>query len=114
VACAAGLAVLYAIERDGLLENVTRVGARLRDGILALAHPAVAGVRGAGLLLAIELREAVAPALADAALEAGFIVNPVNPQAIRLAPPLILTAAQADEFLAALPALLDPFTPGSD
>jgi acetylornithine aminotransferase len=114
IACAAGLAVLYAIERDGLLENVNVVGARLRDGILALDHPAVAGVRGAGLLLAIELREAVAPALAEAALERGFIVNPVNPQAIRLAPPLILTAAQADEFLAALPALLDPFTPGSN
>lgn len=114
VACAAGLAVLYAIERDGLLENVNAVAARLRDGILALGHPAVAGVRGAGLLLAIELHEAVAPALADAALNAGFIVNPVNPQAIRLAPPLILTAAQADEFLAALPALLDPFTPGSN
>ena len=114
VACAAGLAVLYAIERDGLLENVNVVGARLRDGILGLDHPAVAAVRGAGLLLAIELREAVAPALADAALNAGFIVNPVNPQAIRLAPPLILTAAQADEFLAALPNLLDPFTPGSN
>ena len=114
VACAAGLAVLYAIERDGLLENVEAVGTRLRDGILALDHPAVAGVRGAGLLLAVELREAVAPALADAALAAGFIVNAVNPQAIRLAPPLILTAAQADEFLAALPALLDPFTPGSN
>ncbi|HEU5429865.1 MAG TPA: acetylornithine transaminase [Actinocrinis sp.] len=114
VACAAGLAVLYAIERDGLLENVNVVGARLRDGILGLDHPAVAGVRGAGLLLAIELRDPIAPALADAALNAGFIVNPVNPQAIRLAPPLILTAAQADEFLAALPALLDPFTPGSN
>ena len=114
VACAAGLAVLYAIERDGLLENVNVVGARLRDGILGLDHPAVAAVRGAGLLLAIELREAVAPALADAALNAGFIVNAVNPQAIRLAPPLILTAAQADEFLAALPTLLDPFNPGSN
>ncbi len=114
VACAAGLAVLYAIERDGLLENVNVVGARLRDGILGLDHPAVAAVRGAGLLLAIELREAVAPALADAALNAGFIVNAVNPQAIRLAPPLILTAAQADEFLAALPTLLDPFNPRSN
>jgi acetylornithine aminotransferase len=114
VACAAGLAVLYAIERDGLLDNVTTVGARLRDGILALGHPAVTEVRGAGLLLAFELAEPVAPALADAALDAGFIVNAVNPQAIRLTPPLILTAAQADEFLAALPALLDASIPGSN
>ncbi len=115
IACAAGLAVLYAIERDGLLENVATVGARLRDGILALGHPLVTEVRGAGLLLAFELAEPVAAALADAALDAGFIVNAVTPQAIRLAPPLNLTAVQADEFLAALPALLDAHasTPGS-
>jgi acetylornithine aminotransferase len=112
VACAAGLAVLYAIERDNLLDNAVSVGGRLREGILALDHPAVIGVRGAGLLLAIELAEPVAASVADAALDAGFIVNAVNPQAIRLAPPLILTAAQADEFLAALPALLDAPTPG--
>jgi acetylornithine/N-succinyldiaminopimelate aminotransferase len=114
VACAAGLAVLYAIERDGLLDNVAAVGARLRDGILALDHPAVTEVRGAGLLLAFELAEPVAGALADAALDAGFIVNAVTPEAIRLAPPLILTAAQADEFLAALPALLDASLSGSN
>jgi acetylornithine/N-succinyldiaminopimelate aminotransferase len=113
IACAAGLAVLYAIERDGLLENAAEVGARLRDGISALNHPAVAEVRGAGLLLAFELTAPVAAALADAALAAGFIVNAVTPQAIRLAPPLILTPAQADEFLAALPALLDAATSGS-
>jgi len=71
-------------------------------------------VRGAGLLLAIELAEPVAAVISDAALDAGFIVNPVNPQSIRLAPPLILTAAQADEFLGALPALLDASTPGSN
>jgi acetylornithine/N-succinyldiaminopimelate aminotransferase len=113
VACAAGLAVLYAIERDGLLRNVAAVGARLRDGLLALRHPAITEVRGAGLLLAFELAEPVAASLADAALDAGFIVNAVTPQAIRLAPPLILTAAQADEFLAALPALLGAPTLGS-
>lgn len=114
VACAAGLAVLYAIERDDLLQNVVSVGARLREGILALDHPAVVGVRGAGLLLAIELAEPVAAVVSDAALDAGFIVNPVNSQSIRLAPPLILTAAQADEFLAALPDLLDASTPGGN
>ena len=112
VACAAGLAVLYAIERDNLLDNAVSVGGRLREGVLALDHPAVVGVRGAGLLLAIELAEPLAASIADAALDAGFIVNAVNPQSIRLAPPLILTAAQADEFLAALPALLDASTPG--
>ena len=114
VACAAGLAVLYAIERDGLLDRARTLGARLREGVEALDHPAVAGVRGAGLLLAIQLRAERAAAVADAALDAGFIVNAVNPGAIRLAPPLILTADQADEFLAALPKLLDHALEGAD
>jgi acetylornithine/N-succinyldiaminopimelate aminotransferase len=107
IACAAGLAVLYGIQRDELLANTRAVGARLRDGITVLRHPAVTEVRGAGLLLGIGLTGPFAQRLADSALDAGFIVNAVNPQTIRLAPPLILTPSQADEFLAALPALLD-------
>lgn len=104
VAAAAGLAVLHAIERDGLLENAAEVGARLRDGVPS--HPMVAGARGAGLLVAIELAEPVAARAAAGALAAGFIVNPVAPTALRLAPPLILSAGQADEFLVALPEIL--------
>jgi acetylornithine aminotransferase len=107
IACAAGLAVLYAIERDGLLARVREVGGRLREGIRALDHPAVRDVRGSGLLLAIQLEREKSAAVAEAALEAGFIVNAVAPDAIRIAPPLILTADQAEEFLAALPKLLD-------
>lgn len=104
-AAAAGLAVLHVIERDGLLAAAGRVGARLRENVPS--HPVLAGARGAGLLLALELSEPVAPAVAQAALDSGFIVNAVRPTTIRLAPPLILTAEQADEFLGALPELLD-------
>ena len=107
VASIAGLAVLTVIERDRLLDNVVAVGNHLRDGIEKLDHPLVTGVRGRGLLLAIALAEPVASALAAGALEAGFVVNDVQPDAIRLAPPLILTEADADRFLAALPALLE-------
>ncbi|HEU5332866.1 MAG TPA: acetylornithine transaminase [Actinocrinis sp.] len=113
VACAAGLAVLHGIERDGLLAHVTALGALLREGVLALDHPAVFQVRGAGLLLAVELTTATAARLADAALDAGFVVNAVTPTAVRLAPPLILTEDQVRAFLAALPALLDLCTDGS-
>ncbi len=59
--------------------------------------PLVKEVRGRGLLLAVVLNEPVAPQVAAAALEAGFIVNAVAPDAIRLAPPLILTTEQATE-----------------
>ncbi|HEY9410724.1 MAG TPA: acetylornithine transaminase [Jiangellaceae bacterium] len=107
VAAAAGLAVLHAIERDALLANVREVGAALTAGVLALGHPLVAGVRGRGLLLGIALTEPVAPAVASAALDAGFIVNAVAPTTVRLAPPLTLTVAQAEEFLTALPTVLD-------
>ncbi|WP_166355330.1 acetylornithine transaminase [Phytoactinopolyspora limicola] len=107
VAAAAGLAVLHAIERDELLVNVRAVGTHLVDGIRGLGHPLVSGVRGRGLLLGIGLTSPVAAQVAAAALAAGFIVNPVAPDAIRLAPPLILTVDQADEFLSALPTLLD-------
>ncbi|GAA3626720.1 acetylornithine transaminase [Kineosporia mesophila] len=105
VACAAGLATLHVIERDGLLANAVTVGQRIEDGVVG--HPLVSGVRGFGLLRAIQLTQPVAATVASALLDAGFIVNPVAPDAIRLAPPLILTADQADSFTAALPAALD-------
>ncbi|WGW13167.1 acetylornithine transaminase [Saxibacter everestensis] len=107
VAAAAALATLHVIESDGLLANVRKVSAVILDGIAALNHPLIGSARGEGLLIAIELREAVASAAAKSALEAGFIVNPVSPTALRLAPPLILTADQANEFIEALPAILD-------
>ena len=44
--------------------------------------------------------------LSEAGLDAGFIVNSPGPRTIRLAPPLVLTTAQADSFLAAFPAIL--------
>jgi acetylornithine aminotransferase len=49
------------------------------------------------------LTEPVAPAFAVAARKAGFLVNAPAPDAVRLAPPLVLTAADVDGFLAALP-----------
>ncbi|WP_028709372.1 acetylornithine transaminase [Propionicicella superfundia] len=107
VATAAALAVLDTIEREHLLDNAVAIGDRLARGVEGLGHPAVAGVRGEGLLRAIVLTRDTAKAVAAAALDAGFIVNAPRPDVIRLAPPLILTAAQADAFLGALPALLE-------
>ncbi|OLT49959.1 acetylornithine transaminase [Cellulosimicrobium sp. CUA-896] len=110
VAAAAALATLGVIERDGLLEHVRTVGALLRDGIAASGNPLVAGVRGRGLLLAVQLTRPVAADVARAALEAGFVVNAVAPDAIRLAPPLILTADQARDVVAFFAGLRLPGT----
>jgi acetylornithine/N-succinyldiaminopimelate aminotransferase len=107
VACAAALAVLGTIERDGLLAHVTQVGRELTSGVEAVNHPLLAGVRGAGLWLAIALTAEVAADVEAAARQTGFLVNAVQPDAIRLAPPLILSAAQAGQFTAALPEILD-------
>ena len=107
VACAAALAVLDTIERDGLLGNVAAVGERLVAGIGAVDHPLVAGIRGSGLWLAIALTSDSAAGVEAAARQAGFLVNAVQPDAVRLAPPLILSAEQADTFTAALPGILD-------
>jgi len=107
VSCAAALAVLETIEADGLLQAATAVGRQLSDGIAATSHPLLAGVRGQGLWLAAILTGNAAADVEAAARRAGFLVNAVQPDAIRLAPPLIITAAQASAFLGALPAILD-------
>ncbi|WIY01500.1 acetylornithine transaminase [Amycolatopsis mongoliensis] len=114
VCCAAGLAVLKTIAADGLLDHVSTLGKDIAAGVEALGHPLVAGVRGAGLLLGIALREPVSAAVAKAAQDAGYLVNPVAPDTVRLAPPLVLDGDQADGFLAALPGALDSTTKDAD
>jgi acetylornithine aminotransferase len=106
VACAAALAVLDTIESQNLLANVKAVGETLADGIAGCEHPLLKGVRGSGLWLAAVLTADKAPAVYTAAQARGFLVNAVQPDAVRLAPPLILTIAEAAEFTAALPAIL--------
>jgi acetylornithine aminotransferase len=107
LAAAAALATLRTIEAEGLMDRAVEIGDRIAEGVARAGHPLIAGTRGAGLLRAIALTRPLAPAVTAAALEAGFIVNAVAPDAIRLAPPLILTADQADSFTAALPDLLN-------
>jgi acetylornithine/N-succinyldiaminopimelate aminotransferase len=107
VACAAALAVLDTIESQHLLANAAAVGERLAAGLAAVRHPLLAGARGRGLWLALVLTWPAAAAVEAASRRAGFLVNAVQPDAVRLAPPLILDAGEADSFLAALPAILD-------
>ncbi|MGH3320930.1 MAG: acetylornithine transaminase [Streptosporangiaceae bacterium] len=107
VACAAALAVLDAIEREKLLDSVSEVGDRLASGVAAVAHPLLTGVRGRGLWLALVLGRPAAGAVEQAAREEGFLVNAVQPDAVRLAPPLVITAEEAASFVEALPRILD-------
>ena len=105
VACAAALAVIRTIEDEELLERTTVLGQKIRDGLAA--DPRVVEVRGEGLLIGLDLSAPVSAEVAAAALAAGFIVNNPTPERIRLAPPLVLTDADANAFLEAWPAILD-------
>lgn len=107
VSAAAALATLHVIDRDDLLANVQEVSAVVADGVRACRHPLVAGVRGEGLLIGIALTRPIASQAASVALDAGFVVNAVNADTLRLAPPLVLTRDQARSFVAALPDVLD-------
>jgi acetylornithine aminotransferase len=107
VSATAALTVLDTIANEDLLANAVKVGEHLMAGIAAITHPLLAGVRGKGLWLGIVLTAEVSAAVELACRQAGFLVNAVQPDAIRLAPPLVLTVEQAQTFLDALPDILD-------
>lgn len=107
VASRAGLTVLEVIERDDLLAHVTEMGEYLARQVMALGHPDIVDVTGAGLLRGIVLARDIAAAANERALEAGFLVNAPRPDRLRIAPPLVITAAEIDTFVSALPSLLE-------
>ncbi|MEV6219319.1 acetylornithine transaminase [Nocardia sp. NPDC051833] len=107
VCAAAALAVLRTIDSEDLLSHVEWVGKKLSDGIALLEHPEIDHVRGAGLLIGIVLKNDISAYVDERAREAGYLINPAKPNVIRLAPPLVLTETQADNFVADLPEILD-------
>jgi acetylornithine/N-succinyldiaminopimelate aminotransferase len=107
VCTAAALAVLKVLADDDLMARADTLGKTLSTGIESLGHPLVDHVRGRGLLCGVVLRSAAAKATEAAAREAGFLVNAAAPDVIRLAPPLVITEGQIDDFLKALPGVLD-------
>ena len=97
VTTAAGLAAINFIETQKILAKVEKQGAELMQE-LALV-PGVSEVRGAGLLLGIELTTAKASDIATALRDAGVLVNAANATTIRIAPALIVTDAQVKKFI---------------
>jgi len=113
IVAAAALAVLDTIRDEGLLERAKEIEHRFTVGIEGLGHPAVSGVRGRGALLGVVLTAPVAAAAEAQLRSAGFLTNAVAADVVRLAPSLVLTDAQIDAFVAALPAALDAATADS-
>jgi acetylornithine/N-succinyldiaminopimelate aminotransferase len=107
VCTAAALAVLRVIAAEDLVRHAEVLGKSVRHGIETLGHPLIDHVRGRGLLWGIVLSVPRAKHAEAAARDAGFLVNAAAADVIRLAPPLIITEAQFDGFIAALPGILE-------
>lgn len=97
VTTAAGLAAIQFIEAKGILRKVEMQGAYLIQELALI--PGVKEVRGAGLLLGIELEILKASDVSDAMRDAGVLVNAANATTIRIAPALIVSDAQITKFI---------------
>jgi acetylornithine/N-succinyldiaminopimelate aminotransferase len=107
VSTAASLAVMEVLEELDAPRRVVEAGQRFSGAVDRLADPRIVGTRGAGLLQAVVIDGPPAAAVQAAARSAGFLVNAVRPDAIRIAPPLTISDDELDRFVAALPDLLD-------
>ncbi|MBF2078413.1 MAG: aspartate aminotransferase family protein [Synechococcales cyanobacterium T60_A2020_003] len=107
-ACGVALAVCKTLESENILDNVNARGEQLRAGLIALAHKypnLVEEVRGWGLINGLELKadiELTAPAMVKAAIAEGVLLVPAGPKVLRFVPPLIITAGEIDQALAAV------------
>jgi acetylornithine/N-succinyldiaminopimelate aminotransferase len=97
VTTSAGLAAIKFIESQKILKKVEKQGAYLMRELALI--PGVSEVRGAGLLLGIELENLKSSDVASALQKSGVLVNAANPTTIRLAPALIVTDVQIKKFI---------------
>jgi acetylornithine aminotransferase len=106
----AGVETLRIMREDGVMENAAVVGARLKAGLERElgAFAGVKDIRGAGLMLGIEL-DRPCGVLLNRAAEAGLMISVTADTVIRLVPPLILSADEADQIVAILSPLVKAF-----
>ena len=98
LACAVARAALRVLVEEGMVENAARVGDRLKASLAAIPADSVKEVRGRGLMLAVELHAEAGGArgVCEALQARGLLAKETHEHTIRIAPPLILTDAQAD------------------
>jgi len=106
LAMRAGVETIRIMEEDGLMENAARVGKHLTaafEQILAaeLASGAVKEIRGMGLMIGVELAKPCS-ALVQQAADKGLLISVTADTVIRLVPPLIMSATEADEVVSIL------------
>jgi LysW-gamma-L-lysine/LysW-L-ornithine aminotransferase len=101
LACAAGIAALDTVVEDHLAERAERLGEVAQDRLRRIPSDRIRDVRGIGLLLGIELRDRVAPVLADLETK-GFLAISAGSTVLRLLPPLVIAD---DDWAAGLEAI---------
>ena len=115
LACAVAVAVIDAIEKDMLLENVTAVGDYFQEQLRSLAgkHEAIVDVRGMGLMLAAELDSAdLAKKTVAEMLKRRILINCTSDTVLRFLPPFILEREHVDVAIAALDEIFTEYAAG--
>ncbi|RMO91842.1 Acetylornithine aminotransferase [Pseudomonas syringae pv. tagetis] len=109
LACRVGCTVIDIIEQQALVENARVRGQHLLGRLQEVlgGHPQVMQVRGRGLMIGIELREAIPELTRIAAEQRGLLINVTRGKVIRLLPPLVLEAAEVEQIVQGLAASLD-------
>ncbi|MCL5108079.1 MAG: acetylornithine transaminase [Chloroflexi bacterium] len=108
LACAAGVATMKVLRAEGLVENSAVVGRYFLGKLeeLQARQPAIAEVRGLGLMLALDTKEERANDIVLAALRRGLILNATGPRTVRMVPPLVLSKSDVDEAVAIIEAAI--------
>ena len=105
--CAAGIAVIEAIEEENLLQNASQLGEYTKDKLeqLKQKHFIIDSVRGIGLMLGVQLTSSGAD-IADKCLDAGLRINCTQNTVLRFMPPMIATRSQIDQAIDILDSVL--------
>ena len=110
--CAAGIAVLQAVNEPGFLQGVTEAGLYLESELQRIsARHGLGEVRGKGLLLALDLKMPIAGAVVAQAFDAGLLLNAPRPDTLRFMPALNVTRAEIAEMIESLDEVLTKQAP---
>ena len=105
LACAAAIAVLDVMKQDGLVENAAKIGTYLMEELKKF--PQIKEVRGQGLMIGMEFEEPIKEIRRKLLFEQKVFTGVSGTHVIRLLPPLCLSKAEADEFLARFKKVLE-------
>lgn len=105
LACSAAAATLETLD-NGLIPQAAAVGEAFIAQLQSIDHPLIRQVRGLGMMIALDLRRRVTPAL-KALMDQGVLALPAGPTVLRLLPPLIVTEGELDRVMTAIVATLE-------